>query len=87
MEGGTAIFGQDYKDAVVDVDFPANTPSQTVQIQINNDGRLEPNETFSASLVAPVQGSVVNPDTAQITIINDDSEFLIFLRQKKRSYG
>ena len=55
--------------------FGPYTTQLTVDISINNDNLLEFNETFSSLLFLQSLSPrvTVNPNTTQITIVDDDS--------------
>lgn len=70
--GGTATNGTDYASIGTSVAFPAGSTSQTVVVNPNNDGTIEPNETVILTLAAGAGYTVGTPTSATGTILNDD---------------
>lgn len=68
---GTAVAGEDYVAATGTVTFPVGTTSQSVVIDVFGDTALEPNETFTVTLGAPV-GATLADATGVGTIVTDD---------------
>ncbi|MCP9768347.1 choice-of-anchor D domain-containing protein, partial [Lacihabitans sp. LS3-19] len=70
---GTATAGSDYVAVpLTTVNFPIGSLSQTVNVTINGDVTLEPNETINMTLSNPT-GGTISSGSAIITILNDDS--------------
>lgn len=70
--GGTATNGADYAPIGTTVLFPAGTTSQTIIVNPNSDGTIEPDETVILTLAAGAGYTVGTPSTATGTILNDD---------------
>ncbi|MFN8062863.1 MAG: Calx-beta domain-containing protein [Vicinamibacterales bacterium] len=67
---GTASAGTDYTTASGTVTFSPGTTTQTVNVLVIGDTADEPNETFTVTLSAPVNTTVL--DGTAIGTINDD---------------
>ena len=72
---GTATAGTDYAAVGGSVTFPAGTTSQTVNVTVNGDTTVEPNETFVVNLSAPSGATILDAQGVG-TITNDDSAAL-----------
>jgi Calx-beta domain len=71
--GGTATAGTDYVAVpLTTVSFPIGSLTQTVNVTINGDVTIEPNETFNMVLSNPTVGTI-GTGTGVVTIVNDDS--------------
>lgn len=70
--GGTAINGSDYASTGTSVVIAAGATSQTIVINPNSDGTIEPDETVIITLAAGAGYVVGTPATATGTITNDD---------------
>lgn len=70
---GAATSPEDYVTASGLVQFAPGETQKTVQVLINGDTKLEPDETFFVDLSDPV-GAVIARGTATGTIQNDDQE-------------
>lgn len=70
--GGTATNGADYAPIGTSVLFPTGTTSQTIIVNPNSDGTIEPDETVILTLTAGAGYTVGTPSTATGTILNDD---------------
>ena len=57
--------------------FPADTTTASLSISIDNDNIVEMNETFSLTINSSSDVTVVDPDEAVVTIVDDDSEWII----------
>ena len=70
-----AIASEDYKYTQVDITCSPTQMQRSVAIAINDDNLLEFNETFSLSLslVSIASNVTIDPNTAQITIVDDES--------------
>ncbi len=66
-----------------DLVFNETVTTHRVNVTINNDVYLEEDETlhFMISLVSSADGVTLDPDVANITIINDDCELLCLYAQ------
>jgi uncharacterized protein YhjY with autotransporter beta-barrel domain len=70
--GGTAINGNDYASTGTSVVIPAGSTSQTIVINPNSDGTIEPDETVIITLAVGAGYIVGTPGSATGTILNDD---------------
>jgi uncharacterized repeat protein (TIGR03806 family) len=70
---GTATAGVDYNTASGTVTFNPGEVSRPINIVINGDTTVEPDETFVVTLSAPVNATLANA-TATGTITNDDAD-------------
>ncbi|WP_428628099.1 putative Ig domain-containing protein [Sphingopyxis sp.] len=70
--GGTATNGNDYASTGTTVVIPAGSTSQTIVINPNSDGTIEPDETVIITLAAGAGYVVGTPASATGTITNDD---------------
>lgn len=71
--GGTATAGTDYTTTSGVLTFAPGLLSQTVQVPINGDTSVEPDETFLLTLSAPTNATLLTgQDTGTGTIVNDD---------------
>ena len=52
--------------------FSATVTRWYIQITINNDTLFEDDETFSASLETDDQAVMLSPNTATVTIVDED---------------
>jgi len=77
---GTALSGNDYTaltgQAVV---IPAGQTSVLVNVTINGDTEIEPDETFTVTLSSPSGSLLLARASAVGTILNDDGGFKMFL--------
>lgn len=78
-EDGSAKSGSDYQGVSGSLVIPAGEVSGTVRINIIGDSIIEDNETFYLRLYAADQ-AILNDNEAVATIINDDSEQGITIR-------
>jgi hypothetical protein len=70
---GTATAGQDFVGvAAGSVVFAPNVTSQTIQVLVNGDTTVEPDENFTVTLAGP-QNATLADFQGQGTITNDDS--------------
>jgi len=63
--------GTDYADNTGMVTFAPLDTSETVNVTVNGDPNVEPNETFDLVLSSP-SGTTINDGTGAGTIVNDD---------------
>lgn len=70
---GTATAGNDYVAASGTVTIPAGTTTVPINIAINGDLALEPDETFTVTLSNPTNVSFLNGSNTVVTIGNDDA--------------
>lgn len=70
---GTATSGNDYVAASGTVTIPALATSGTINIPINGDTTIEPDETFSIALSNPTNASSLFTTNITVTIANDDA--------------
>ena len=71
----TATAGSDYVARAGTLSFPAGTTSQFIDVTVNGDTTVEPNETFLVNLTAP-SGATLADGQGVGTILNDDSASL-----------
>ena len=71
---GTATTGSDYTAASGTVTFAdGDAADKTFTVAISNDAVVEPDETVNLALSNPTGGATLgSPNTAILTIINDD---------------
>ncbi len=69
----TATAGSDYVSKSVGVTIPAGSTSATVNVEINGDTTIEPNETFTVGLSNAANVNFVLSPTSTVTILNDDA--------------
>lgn len=67
----TATDPGDYVPASGQLTFPPGTTSQTINVTVNGDTLIEPDETFVVNLSVPVNAVLVNAQAVG-TIVNDD---------------
>ncbi len=70
---GTALAGADYTAKTGTLAFAAGVLSRTFTVSITNDTVVEPAESFSVKLSAPVGGSLGSPSSATVTISDNDT--------------
>ena len=58
------------------VTFSAGLSSASVSVPVTNDNVIEASEMFSGSLSAVTENVVIGPDTAYVTIMDDDGELM-----------
>ncbi|MBF0491760.1 MAG: hypothetical protein HQM15_03170 [Deltaproteobacteria bacterium] len=68
---GTATAGSDYSAAHGTLTFAAGETSKTIQVSVNGDTTVEPDETFHVNLSSPVNASL-SKSQGLGTILNDD---------------
>ncbi len=69
---GTAKAGEDYTALTTTLNFAINETTQTVEVRINPDTTVEPDETFFVKLSNPSAGAVIHDGEGLGTIMNDD---------------
>ncbi|MDM8519647.1 Calx-beta domain-containing protein [Anaerolineales bacterium HSG6] len=69
---GSASVSIDYNIASGSVTFAPGQTVMTVPVTIFDDGNVEPDKTFSFALSSPNKATLGSPDSATITIVNDD---------------
>jgi len=75
LDGTATVANQDYLPVNGVLDFADGELSKNITISINDDNIFEGDETFSINLSNPVGGtSLGQPDTAQISIIENESK-------------
>jgi hypothetical protein len=72
----SATAGADYTVAAGTLNFAAGETERAVAVAINNDGQIEPNETYSFTLSNPVGATLGMPASATVTIMDDDTPAL-----------
>ena len=70
---GTATAGNDYVAASGTLTIPALATSGTINIPINGDTAVEPDETFSIALSNPTNAGFLFTTNVTVTIANDDA--------------
>jgi sugar lactone lactonase YvrE len=70
---GTATAGNDYVAAAGTLTIPALATSGTINIPINGDTTVEPDETFSVALSNPKNIDFLFTTNVTVTIANDDA--------------
>ncbi|PYS63737.1 MAG: hypothetical protein DMF74_09040 [Acidobacteria bacterium] len=70
---GTATAGSDYVATSGTLTFPPGTTTTSINVTINGDSVLEPDETFFIRLSNATNASFISVSQATITIANDDS--------------
>jgi len=70
---GTATAGSDYVAASGTVTIPAGSTSVPINIQVNSDMNVEPNETFTITLSNAANVNFISNSVANVTIVNDDA--------------
>ncbi|MBU0866150.1 MAG: putative Ig domain-containing protein [Alphaproteobacteria bacterium] len=70
--GGDAINGNDYAPIGTSVVIAAGATSQTIIVNPNNNGLIEPHETVIITLASGAGYTVGAPNSATGTILNDD---------------
>jgi len=72
---GTANAGKDYlsSNAPQMIVFGPRTLTQWINVPIFGDSEIEPNETFTASLLRPTNATLGLKQNATVTIIDDDA--------------
>jgi hypothetical protein len=71
---GTATYGADYaqQGTTNTVTFAPGQTTQTVYVTINDDVIDEPTETFTVSLYSPTNVTLTTPNTATVSIADND---------------
>ncbi|MGD9563412.1 MAG: Calx-beta domain-containing protein [Pyrinomonadaceae bacterium] len=69
---GSATSPSDYVAASGQVVFAPGETSRPISININGDGVVEPDETFTVNLSSPTN-AVIADGSATVTLVNDDS--------------
>ena len=78
---GTATAGQDYTATAGDVMFAHNETSKEITVPITDDITYEGDEGFTVTLSGPSGATLGSPDTAAVTIIEDDALPLVQFSQ------
>ena len=68
--------GEEYAPVSTNVTFNATTPTHTVNIHILDNEIVADSTMFSVSLTSADPAAILNPASADITIEDDDSEWL-----------
>ena len=77
-----AVFGSDYDGLTIALPFSDSLRRQCVNINIFQDGIVEPEETFSVNLMSIDPAVTFVVSAAFITITDSDSEILIYFIAK-----
>lgn len=72
LRDGTAMSGTDYLSDTGTLTIPAGQKLITLTIPVLDDIEKEQNETLFIDLVNPVSGIVITPQTATLTILDND---------------
>ena len=78
--GGSPVNASDFVGGVLPSDklnFKAGETSKTISIRVAGDKIVEPDETFSVTLINPSSNVSITTATASGTIINDDTSLAI----------
>ena len=78
--GGTATPGADYVPTSGTLVFNDGETQKTFSVTINEDATTEPTETINLSLFGAVSGTLGNPTTATINILDNDSGSLLSIK-------
>lgn len=70
---GTATAGNDYVATSGTLTVPAGSSSATINVAINGDTTVEPNETFTITLSNASNVNFISNSVATATIVNDDA--------------
>jgi hypothetical protein len=70
---GTATAGSDYTATSGTLSFAANEMSKTFNVPITDDTTIESNETITLNLSSPSGVTLGNPNTAVLTVVDNDS--------------
>jgi uncharacterized repeat protein (TIGR03806 family) len=71
--GGSATPGSDFVAAAGTVTFPGGTTTKTIDVTINGDTTIEPDEQFTVVLANPSANATIAIGSATGTILNDDA--------------
>jgi hypothetical protein len=83
--GGSATGGTDYTETQGHVTIPAGSTTGSIDIQVNGDDAVEPDETFSLEIAAVIGARPGTDGTGTIT--NDDRQVTnLILRAKGRQH-
>ena len=80
LQGDTAFAGEDFIDASGDVVFAPNQLNQTLEVIVNGDTTIEPDEQFLVNLSVPTDATftpTLDRTQAIGTILSDDTGFRI----------
>jgi Calx-beta domain len=73
----TARAGEDYVSAQGELEFARGETTKTIEVQVNGDRAVEPDEFFSLVLFDPIGATIAEPGgTGTGTIQNDDQNVL-----------
>jgi len=78
---GSGVAAEDYVSASGTISFVAGATSQTIDLLVNGDTDVEPNETLTLTLSNPANASIVRA-LATGTIIDDDGVIVSGLQQR-----
>ena len=84
---GTAVAGSDYSTNSGTLTFIPGETSESITVAITNDTTVEPNETFTVTLTAPVNATLGAIPRHTHTILNDDPNGLIQLSAAAYSFA
>ena len=75
--------GDDFTSVAMMVTFSAGQSNASVSVPIMDDDVIEMTEVFTGSLSAVTESVMIGADTADITIIDNDSECIMTLYSKR----
>ena len=81
---GTAIAGEDYTSKDSMLTLSAGAIEATIEVDITDETLFEDDEMFTVVLSAAPSGVTLNPDTAEVTISNDESPPTLVIEGVKR---
>jgi hypothetical protein len=76
---GTATAGSDYVATSGTLTFPPGSNSATINVLVNGDSVVEPNESFTVRLSNATNVSFISNSIGNATILNDDSSVQLSL--------
>jgi hypothetical protein len=71
-DGTATVTDGDYNSQSNTLHFAAGVNSQTIQVVVNGDTKVEPNETYNVTLSGATNGATITHAQATGTIVNDD---------------
>ncbi|MBD2492629.1 Calx-beta domain-containing protein, partial [Aulosira sp. FACHB-615] len=72
LSGGTASYPDDYSQTVINFTLEDGVTSKVIEIPIQNDILVEPDETVTLTLTSPTGGATLgNQNTATLTIVDN----------------
>ncbi|MEK7674727.1 MAG: Calx-beta domain-containing protein, partial [Verrucomicrobiota bacterium] len=83
----TAFAGSDFTAVSGTLDFASGETNRTITIPIINNNRFEGNRNFTFYIANPTVGSVIQPGTATVTILEDEDATARLRMLDKRPIG